>query len=105
MRRKPSTPSFEEARLLDALREDGCPVCFQVADSDAIGRVTVANAGSLGLPTDGDPRASYAVIEDGEVRLERFAYPIEETVRAIEGAFDPPTVGFLSRVLRTGKPG
>jgi Calcineurin-like phosphoesterase superfamily domain len=44
------------------------PVVFSV------GRVTVANAGSLGLPTDGDPRASYAVIEDGEVRLERFAY-------------------------------
>jgi predicted phosphodiesterase len=74
------------------------PVVFKV------GAVTVANAGSLGLPTDGDPRASFAVIEDGEVRLQRFAYPVEEAVRAVEAAFDPPTAAFLSRVLRTGSP-
>ena len=74
------------------------PVVFKV------GRVTVANAGSLGLPTDGDPRASFAVIEDGEVRLQRFAYPVEEAVRTVEAAFDRPTATFLSRVLRTGSP-
>jgi putative phosphoesterase len=74
------------------------PVIFRVRG------VTVANAGSLGLPTDGDPRASYAVIEDGEVRLARFEYPIEEAVRAVEGAFDPTTAAFLARVLRTGTP-
>jgi putative phosphoesterase len=75
------------------------PVVFKV------GRITVANAGSLGLPTDGDPRASYAVIEDGEVRLERFVYPVEEAVRAVQGSFDPETAGFLTRVLRNGKVG
>lgn len=75
------------------------PVTFTV------GGVRVANAGSLGFPTDGDPRASFAVIEDGEVRLERFAYPVEEAVRAVQGAFDPETAAFLTRVLRTGKAG
>ena len=74
------------------------PVVFKV------GAVTVANAGSLGLPTDGDPQASFAVIEDGEVRLQRFAYPVEEAVRTVEAAFDRPTATFLSRVLRTGSP-
>ena len=74
------------------------PVVFKV------GRVTVANAGSLGLPTDGDPRASYAVIEDGEVRLQRFAYAVEQAVRAVEGAFDPGTAAFLTHILRTGTP-
>lgn len=74
------------------------PVVFRV------GGVTVANAGSLGLPTDGDPRASYAVIEDGEVRLARVDYPIEEAVRAVGGAFDATTAAFLAHVLRTGTP-
>lgn len=72
------------------------PVVFTV------GRVTVANAGSLGLPTDGDPRASYAVIQDGEVRLQRFAYPVEQAVQAVAKTFDPGTASFLTRVLRTG---
>lgn len=74
------------------------PVVFKV------GVVTVANAGSLGLPTDGDPRASFAVIEDGEVRLQRFAYPVEDAVRTVQAAFEPTTAAFLSRVLRTGSP-
>lgn len=74
------------------------PVVFTV------GRVTVANAGSLGLPTDGDPRASFAVVEDGHVRLQRFEYAVEETVRAVAAAFDHPTATFLARVLRTGRP-
>jgi len=31
-----------------------------------LGALTVANAGSVGLPWDGDPRASYLLIDDGE---------------------------------------
>jgi diadenosine tetraphosphatase ApaH/serine/threonine PP2A family protein phosphatase len=38
------------------------------------------NPGSVGQPRDGDPRASYAVIEDGQVTLKRAAYDIERTV-------------------------
>jgi hypothetical protein len=74
------------------------PVVFKV------GRVTVANAGSLGLPTDGDPRASYAVIDDGEVRLQRFAYTVNHAVQAVERAFDMDTAAFLTQILRTGTP-
>lgn len=40
----------------------------------------VVNPGSVGQPRDGDPRASYAVIEDGVVALERIAYDVERTV-------------------------
>jgi hypothetical protein len=69
-----------------------------------VGGITVANAGSLGFPTDGDPRASYAVIEDGEVRLARFEYRTDEAVRAVADAFDPTTAAFLAHVLRTGAP-
>ncbi len=46
------------------------------------GTTLVVNPGSVGLPADGDPRAGYAVWQDGEVELRRVAYDIEETARA-----------------------
>ena len=48
------------------------------------GNTLAVNPGSVGLPTDGDPRAAYAIWQDGEVTLQRLAYDIEETVRAYE---------------------
>lgn len=44
----------------------------------------VVNPGSVGFPTDGDPRAAYAIWRDGEVIFHRLAYDVEETVRAYE---------------------
>ena len=40
-------------------------------------RFTVANSGSVGSPFDGDPRASYLLIEDGDVEVVRIDYDIE----------------------------
>jgi diadenosine tetraphosphatase ApaH/serine/threonine PP2A family protein phosphatase len=59
-----------------------------------------ANPGSVGQPRDGDPRASFAVLEDGQVRIERVAYDIEATGRAMEVAgFNP----YYYRNLSVGK--
>ena len=44
---------------------------------------TIVNPGSVGLPKDGDAKAAYAVIEDGEVTLRRTAYDIREAARRI----------------------
>src|ERR1051326_3740868 len=49
-----------------------------------VGEKLVINPGSLGQPRDGDPRGSYAVIEDYKVELKRLEYPVEETVRVIQ---------------------
>ena len=69
------------------------------------GRKLVVNPGSVGQPRDQDPRASYAIIEDGNPRLERTAYDIEATVRRLEASSLPqPVVRSLSRLLRTGRP-
>jgi putative phosphoesterase len=43
----------------------------------ALGRLTVANSGSVGMPWDGDPRACYLLLEDGLPRLVRVEYDIE----------------------------
>lgn len=67
------------------------------------GNTLVVNPGSVGQPKDGDPRAAYAVWEQGEVSLRRAAYDVEETVRAYAGtALDAADVSILAEVLRTG---
>jgi predicted phosphodiesterase len=37
----------------------------------------VVNPGTVGLPKDGDPRAAYAVVQDGHIELRRVAYDTE----------------------------
>lgn len=49
---------------------------------DGAGR-TVLNPGSLGQSKDGDPRARYAVWDNGRVELRVFEYPVERTVKRI----------------------
>jgi diadenosine tetraphosphatase ApaH/serine/threonine PP2A family protein phosphatase len=48
----------------------------------------IVNAGSVGRPLDGDPRASWALLELGggraRARIRRVGYPVEETVRAMK---------------------
>jgi predicted phosphodiesterase len=48
----------------------------------------IVNAGSVGRPLDGDPRASWALLEVAEgharARIRRVRYPVAETVRAMK---------------------
>lgn len=43
----------------------------------------VANSGSVGLPWDGDPRASYLVAGEDEVEIVRVAYDVEREVNTV----------------------
>ncbi len=68
-----------------------------------VGDKLVVNPGSVGLPRDGDPRAAYAIIEDGEVELKRVEYPIADTLRVIEESTLPERAkDMLSDVLVNG---
>lgn len=51
-----------------------------------VGNKLVINPGSVGQPRDGDPRASFAILEPKtkKVELLRLEYPVEETVRVIQ---------------------
>ena len=44
------------------------------------------NPGSVGQPRDGDPRAAYAVIENGRVHLRRVEYDIDAAVEQMKTA-------------------
>lgn len=66
-----------------------------------IGRLTVVNPGSLGMPVDGDPRGSYAVWEDGRVELKRAAYDVESAVARLRASgLAPDVVERMAEVLR-----
>jgi putative phosphoesterase len=61
------------------------------------------NPGSVGQPRDGDPRAAYAVIEDGNVQLKRVEYDVERSIAALERAPISQESKLLAQhVLRTG---
>jgi putative phosphoesterase len=64
----------------------------------------VLNPGSVGLSRDGDPRARYAVIDDGEVTLKQVEYPIDETLKALEAwDIEAKAKAMLADVYRTGR--
>ena len=64
----------------------------------------VFNPGSVGQPKDSDPRAAYAVWQDGALLFRRAAYDVEETVRAFEPLALPEDIKhLLIEELRTGR--
>ena len=65
--------------------------------------VTVANTGSVGLPWDGDPRASYLLIDDdGAHQLIRVQYDIEAEVKSLQ-ASGYPDAERIAAMLRRGR--
>jgi putative phosphoesterase len=69
-----------------------------------VGKTTVINPGSVGLPRDGDYRPAYAIITDDGPVLKRVDYPVEEAIAALHAARLPgPAIQNLSEVLRTGR--
>jgi putative phosphoesterase len=67
------------------------------------GRRLVLNPGSVGQPRDGDPRAAYAVIEDGAVTLKRAEYDVERTVRDLaQFPVERSVIEQLTAILRAG---
>lgn len=63
----------------------------------------VINPGSIGMPKDGHPHGSYAVIQDQAVQFRRIAYDPEPMLRRLR-ALDLPERVFelLARTFRTG---
>ena len=69
--------------------------------------LVVANSGSVSLSYDGDPRASYLVIDRGRPAIRRVEYDIETEVRemAERGCPHVPWLGAMLRAARFVAPG
>ncbi len=66
------------------------------------GGAVIVNPGSVGRPKDGDPRASYAVWEDGHFTLKRVEYRVEEAVAGLARAFRGELLDELAGFLQKG---
>lgn len=64
--------------------------------------LTIANAGSAGMPYDGDPRPAYLLIDDETVEVRRVAYAVDDEL-AIHASSDYPYASWLAEIRRTGQ--
>jgi predicted phosphodiesterase len=65
--------------------------------------LTVINAGSVSQSFDGDPRASYLLIDNGTPQIRRVEYDIEREIRAVT-ASGLPHADWVARTLRAARP-
>ena len=63
---------------------------------------TVINAGAVSLTFDGDPRASYAVIDGDHVEIRRVAYDVWKEIDLLARSDDPLRESTIA-TLRTGR--
>jgi predicted phosphodiesterase len=63
--------------------------------------MTVVNTGSVSLPYDGDPRASYLLVTDGVPETRRVAYDIEAEIELLRES-RTPRWEWLAALLRSG---
>jgi predicted phosphodiesterase len=68
----------------------------------ALGPLTVTNCGSVGLPWDGDPRASYLLIDDGQPRVMRVEYDLQREAAALQRS-GYPDADRLAEMRRRGR--
>jgi putative phosphoesterase len=66
-----------------------------------IGNMTVCNTGSVGSPYDGDPRASYLLIDDRQPETRRVEYDLEKEVGRLL-ASDYPHKEWIAEMRRKG---
>jgi len=65
-------------------------------------QLTVINSGAASLAFDGDPRASYAVIDGDRVEIRRVAYDVEKEIDLLARSDDPLRESTMA-MLRTGR--
>lgn len=61
------------------------------------------NTGSVGLPYDGDPRASYLLLEGNIPSIQRVEYDLEKEFRALSSC-GLPGAAWTAKMLRTSSP-
>lgn len=65
--------------------------------------LTVANSGSVGQPHDGDPRASYLIVADGDAVIRRVAYDLDKEVSRLRRS-GLPYAEWVVRMMTSARP-
>ena len=61
----------------------------------------VANTGSVGLPYDGDRRASYLLLDGSQPAIRRVEYEVDQELKALSGG-GLPHAGWIAKTLASG---
>jgi hypothetical protein len=63
--------------------------------------MTICNSGSIGSPYDGDPRASYLLIDDEKPAIRRVEYDVEKEVGRLLASAHPHKE-WIAQIRRSG---
>jgi predicted phosphodiesterase len=69
----------------------------------SVAGLTVINTGSVSQSFDGDPRASYLLIDNGTPTIRRVEYDLEREINAL-AASGLPQADWMARTLRAARP-
>ena len=69
----------------------------------SLSSIIVVNTGSVSLSYDGDPRASYLLLDDGKPEIRRVEYDVEKEIQAL-AAWCWPHADWVARILRSAGP-
>lgn len=98
------SPLWERAEKASARAEVVLVGHTHVQFARRFGKQMVINPGSLGQSKSGDPRARFAVWQNGQIHLRALEYPVESTVSKIQSLPLSEGIKFdLTTVLRTGR--
>ncbi len=102
------TPRMADAELATVMGEFSADVFLcghtHLPMVRKIGNRTFVNPGSVGQQHDGDPRASYAIWQDGRIKLHRVRYDVEATIHRLRDSALPTGVAQqLAQVLHDGR--
>lgn len=68
-----------------------------------LNKFTIANSGSVGLPHDGDHRASYLLIDGSVPKIRRVEYDLDNELKALSTSGEPHWT-WIARILQSASP-
>jgi len=96
-------PAGWNARLANIEADFVCVGHTHIPFHLELDRCQLINPGSVGQPRDGDPRAAYAVIENGQISFRRVEYDIDAAIDQMRtSGLEPHIVEMAAEMLRTG---
>ncbi|MDP1797066.1 MAG: metallophosphoesterase family protein [Planctomycetaceae bacterium] len=96
-------PKAWSSRLKDVEADYVCVGHTHVPMHLELARCQVINPGSVGQPRDGDPRAAYAVIENGRLEFRRVEYDIDRAIQQMQDAgLNGEALDIAADTLRSG---
>lgn len=103
---KAPMPDWEDQQLVNNYRNLGSKVVvyghIHRPYVRRLAQFVLANSGSVGTPYDGDPRASYLLVDDSDVSVRRVEYDVETEIKYLLSS-GYPHAAWLAEIRRQGR--